>query len=133
MSWTTPRTWASGDVVRANQLNTDIAENLRVADPRVDWIYVQTFLNGWTNYGSTYPPARYTKRAGIVYLSGLLKDGTIDQPMFSLPAGYRPSENLLFPSCANNGYARINVYSDGSVAIGVSNVFSSIECHYPVP
>ena len=35
MAWTTPRTWASGDVVLASDLNTHLRDNLNVTAPAV--------------------------------------------------------------------------------------------------
>ncbi|MCP4710447.1 MAG: hypothetical protein GY869_17630 [Planctomycetes bacterium] len=50
------------------------------------------FQNSWINYGSGYNPAQYFKDSmGIVHLRGLVKNVTLGQTVFTLPAGYRPA------------------------------------------
>lgn len=36
MTWTTPKTWATGDLVTANDLNTQLSGNFNYLKPRVD-------------------------------------------------------------------------------------------------
>ncbi|TRU87598.1 MAG: hypothetical protein EWV76_06650 [Microcystis novacekii Mn_MB_F_20050700_S1] len=60
-----------------------------------DWI-VPAFMNGWVNYYDGYNPAGYFKDSlGIVHLRGLVKNGTNNTTIFTLPVGYRPSNREL--------------------------------------
>lgn len=59
------------------------------------------FTNSWVNVTSpsTYPPARFHRDAlGRVHVEGAVKLGTTTTSAFTLPAGYRPSHDLLFPA-----------------------------------
>lgn len=49
MSWTAPKTWATGELVTANDLNTQISGNFNYLKPRVD--LPNNYLNntGFTN------------------------------------------------------------------------------------
>jgi hypothetical protein len=78
--------------------------------------------SGWTNYGSSFQTARYTKtRDGLVLLQGLVK-ATSNRPssntIATLPSGYRPSATHLMPSSYSDAgnHARVDVRSDGSIA-----------------
>ena len=87
------------------------------------------FENGWVNYIGTFNSAGYFKDSlGVVHLRGLVKNGTIGQPVFTLPVGYRPGGRGIFPSVSNNALARIDIDSAGVVLIQVgSNVWISLE------
>lgn len=81
------------------------------------------FQNGWTDYGSTYAPAGFTKTsAGVVGLRGLIKSGTIGTvPACTLPVGFRPSQRLSFQvggyDGGTSGAARVDVATDGQVQV----------------
>jgi hypothetical protein len=96
------------------------------------------FQNSWVNYGSGYAVASFGKtQQGIVYLKGLVKDGTLGSTIFTLPAGYRPTEIMLFPAWTLNVatvvFARIEVLSDGTVkAVGGGNTAVGIFVQFPV-
>jgi len=72
-----------------------------------------TLLGSWKNYGSPWDGAYYFKSNGIVYLNGLVKDGT--DAIFKLLEGYRPSGQLLFGTDGVNSHARVDVYPNGQV------------------
>ena len=56
------------------------------------------FLNGWTNFGGGFSRLGFAKdSAGFVHLTGTVHAGTFAAPVFTLPAGYRPSEELTLP------------------------------------
>jgi len=74
-----------------------------------------TLLHSWVNYGGSLSVAGYALHLGLVYLKGVIKDGTMGQSAFTLPAGYRPSLSLLFPSIANDVLCRIDISSVGDV------------------
>lgn len=77
-----------------------------------------TMENGWVDYDSTWAPVRYRKIGNIVFLRGLIKNGTLAQNMFVLPAGYRPLINLLFACESADVLCRMNVNSTGAVVNG---------------
>lgn len=84
-----------------------------------------TLLNSWVNFGSSFANAGYYKDTlGRVHLRGVLKDGTTTPgtAFFTLPAGYRPSAELLFTTFTFDGVTqsacRIDVHANGNVATG---------------
>ncbi|MEP6795190.1 MAG: hypothetical protein ABJB16_12745 [Saprospiraceae bacterium] len=81
-----------------------------------------TLLNGFTNYLNGYSTAAYYKdKMGIVHLRGMVQLATNQSGLaiFTLPAGYRPvaSGQLVFPSQASSGLARIDVLTSGNVTV----------------
>lgn len=81
------------------------------------WQEVSNFLNGWVNYGGSFPKASYKKNGKQVYLKGLIKSGTVGENAFLLPEGYRPNEPLFFSETSNSGLAEIRVEKTGYVNI----------------
>ncbi len=76
------------------------------------------FLNSWVNFGGSNQPAQFrVSSSGIVYMRGLVKNGTINTPMFTLPALYRPP----FP-------VRVIIQSNGTWAFGYVDVDGSVYC-----
>jgi hypothetical protein len=79
------------------------------------WSSVVGYQNGWTYYGAPYVTARYRKDGqGFVHLAGTIKSGTMAAAAFTLPVGYRPSGQLIFPA-ASGSTTRIDVKADGTV------------------
>ncbi len=74
---------------------------------------------GWVPYDTaTYPAPLYTKTSdGMVYLRGLVRSGstTLDGVIATLPAGYRPSNRLLFETQNTGALGRIDVDASGNV------------------
>lgn len=93
------------------------------------------FQNSWVNYDATvWNPAQFRRYPnGIVQVRGLIKDGTIGNTAFTLPAGYTPPMQLLFPIVANNAFGRLDIYPNGAVApsIGV-NSFVGVNVSFSV-
>ena len=89
-----------------------------------------TLLNGWTNYDvNTYPAAAYRKVNDLVYLRGLVRNGTIGASGFNLPVGYRPLRNHHFLVNGNDLPCSVRVLMGGDVWIGTgsqSNVWIDI-------
>lgn len=86
-------------------------------------------LNGWVVYDATYGnAAMYRKIGNIVFVRGLIKNGTVGTNMFILPAGYRPGIRLLFAAETNsNVLCRIDVDSTGYIlGTGESNAWVSL-------
>lgn len=102
------------------------------------WI-APTMTNSWVNYGGNYTTLAYRKINGVVHLRGLIKDGTINAAICTLPAGYRPSGQTVFMQTGsqinettgaasagtahthsvpiNNGPYRVDVQSTGVVSV----------------
>lgn len=88
------------------------------------WTPVTAFLNGWVNYGG-WASAAYRKVNDLVYLRGLLKNGTAGTTMFMLPVGYRPAGgSLIFPTITGEPgtLGRIDIQGSGEVthAVGIT-------------
>ncbi|GGJ48437.1 phosphodiester glycosidase family protein [Virgibacillus salexigens] len=81
-----------------------------------------TLLNNWVNNGGSEPIARYSKRNGVVYVRGTIKDGdtTGGTILFNLPEGYRPSERVPVITMSDTGsgreMTRLFVNTNGDVA-----------------
>jgi len=62
------------------------------------------FENSWVNYdAATYQTAAFMKDPfGFVHLKGLVKSGTFDTAIFSLPVGYRPPLFLYVPEAGSD-------------------------------
>ena len=78
-----------------------------------------TFNANFSNYGAGFENVTYYKDTeGRVHLSGLvLINGTQSGTMFTLPAGCRPTGNLIFLVISGSGPARIDMVSNGNVSI----------------
>lgn len=90
-------------------------------------------LNSWVNFGGTTGAAGYTlDRLGNVTLQGSVKSGTVGDPIFVLPVGYRPVKDRNFAVTTNTGassvYGNIGVLQDGTVALSVgSNTYVCLD------
>jgi hypothetical protein len=108
----------------------DVNGNILVSGTIINESYTDaTLQNGWVNFGSTYGNAQYYKdKENRVHLRGLVANGIFGVPIFNLPSGYRPFNQLIFTVTANNAYGRIDVDSFGSVILTVgSNAFVSLD------
>ena len=85
------------------------------------WI-LPTFLNSWVDFGSGFTGMRYRKdTVGNVHVQGMAKNGTsAAAAMFVLPVGYRPTGRMPFASWSDNGAARLDIHSDGTVQMAVN-------------
>lgn len=88
-----------------------------------------TFQNSWVNYGAPYNPVGYWKDPfGWVHLTGLAKNGTINTPIFTLPAGLRPAFTVLIGNISNGAIGRLDIGSDGTVVQAAgNNTYVSLE------
>jgi hypothetical protein len=74
------------------------------------------FQNGWMNTGATDVTAAFFKDPyGVVHLKGLIFGGTNSAPIFILPAGYRPSKNVIQLVWRGSGSGKLNLLPDGTV------------------
>lgn len=75
--------------------------------------------NGWTVGASR--SATYQKSSeGVVTINAMLIPGTVTSgaTIMTLPADYRPKNVISYIACgANNGYASINIFTNGQVKI----------------
>lgn len=75
-----------------------------------------TLNSGWTNaFGAPKPVVGYIKRLGVVYFRGGISGGS--GTIFTLPTGYRPSAELVFPVYANAAITRLVVATNGDVSL----------------
>lgn len=93
------------------------------------WI-APTLVNSWVNYGSAEQVAGYRLRNGHVEIRGGVKSGSVN-PIFVLPAGYRPAADHTFVVSSDPGLATVYVQASGSVylagyAAGGTNAFVSL-------
>ena len=90
------------------------------------------FENSWVNYGGSFNTAAFRRIGNVVYLKGLIRDGTIPADAFSLPTGYRPPGTCIFAALDTPGpdsTARVDVYdTDGDVYVsGGTNGWVSLD------
>jgi hypothetical protein len=90
------------------------------------------FATGWGNYGAPFNTVQYRKVGVRVYLRGLAisaSNRAADDPVFTLPAGFRPLGQLMFTAIQSNGQYRVDVKTAGDVTIpaaAASGVFVSL-------
>jgi hypothetical protein len=135
--------WGSGSATRDTNLYRSAADTLKTDDTFIAanvlagdsaWV-IPTLLNSWVNYDATlFTGARYRKlNTGMVVIQGLVKSGTgPTSTFFTLPAGYRPLKQLIFPAIANNTFARVDVQADGQVvwSTGGTNAFIDLNLSF---
>lgn len=86
-----------------------------------DWT-AATLQNSWVDYGGAWETAAFCRRAGVTYLRGLIKNGTVTSgtTIMVLPVGYRPSAAKHFACVSNNAVCTLQVYPNGDVKIGAN-------------
>lgn len=78
--------------------------------------------NSWVNFGGFYAPAGFRRDyLGLVYLRGMVKTGTINTTIFSLPPGYRPEYVHHVGINSNNAHGVIEIGANGDVKCSVGN------------
>jgi hypothetical protein len=76
------------------------------------------YSGSWVAYGAgSARDARYCRRSGIVWLEGLTKGGASGSTILTLPAGFRPTNRLIFAAPIGDPIqtGRIDVWPDGTV------------------
>ena len=76
------------------------------------WI-TPTLLNGWKVNGQE--PQYYKDQFGIVHVRGIAAVGPNFAPIFSFPAGYRPSTDRYFSSLNGTSFMPLYVNTNGTV------------------
>jgi hypothetical protein len=108
-------------VVVADPVGADEAASKGYVDGRLvpPGFVVPTLANGWGIYGGGHLWPAYTKDAmGFVHLQGMVLGGTTGQPVFTLPAGYRPIGRFEQITYAYPGYAVLGIDTLGNVTVG---------------
>jgi hypothetical protein len=85
-------------------------------------------LNNFINFASPYEVARCRKKAGVVYLEGVVKFGGNNIVMTQLPVGFRPANMLSFTVSTNSAtVGRINIAPSGDIlAASINTAFTSL-------
>ncbi|MGV9206349.1 MAG: hypothetical protein ACOC44_20270, partial [Promethearchaeia archaeon] len=73
-----------------------------------------SFQNGWENYGGDFSKAAFWKIGNMVYLQGLIRNGSNDV-MFTLPSGYRPSKDRIIATISSNDIGRVAILPNGDI------------------
>ena len=79
-----------------------------------------TYQNGWSDFGASFEVGSYKiSLDGTVSLSGVLSVGTTTNAtlLFTLPLGFRPSDNVLCLTGTENGDCLITIAPTGAVTI----------------
>lgn len=87
------------------------------------------FQNSWVNYGSGWTNCEFFKdEMGIVRIKGLVKNGTANTVVFTLPVGYRPLKIIHFTALGAQTTPMVtgNVLPNGEVKqrTGTNGYFS---------
>jgi hypothetical protein len=83
--------------------------------------YVMSLLNGFSNYGGSWPPASAHYLNKVVHIRGVLNapNSSVGNPICVLPAAYRPTANQIFVVDAFAGTLgptrRIDILTDGTI------------------
>lgn len=114
---------------RLEQALTPDIETLRAVGDTGEPVFQGT----WVNFDAAGDerPASFYRYNGRVYLTGVIKDGTLATTAFVLPAGYLPmpaTQPLIYAVTSNNAFGSVFVYPDGTVmpAVG-SNAYFSLD------
>lgn len=105
------------------------------AEPLEDWREIgaadqPAFQNGWVNYGDPYDTAAFYQQPDYwVRLKGVVRSGTDNTTMFTLPEAYWPPVSIRFTVSSNNTVASVTVAGDGAVrkTVGGSNTYVALD------
>lgn len=88
-----------------------------------------TLQNSWVPYGGVYNNPGYWKDTfGVVHLRGMVKNGTMVQAIFTLPAGYRPPFQELLSTVSNFAVGAVEITTAGIVmATSGTNTWVSLD------
>lgn len=94
------------------------------------WINL-SLTTGHTNAGAPYPPTRYRKINGVVYVQVAINRTAANGAVaFNLPQQFRPSAQIYFGGVAYNGQS-YDVKANGDVTISASNNPLRISMAFP--
>ena len=97
-------------------------------------IIIPTLLNGWLNLDGGYAQAKVKKISNVVYLEGVIKDGTKTDGtiIFNLPANCRPKQKIITTITSTKGSCSLAIDTNGNVStflFGDSSWYS-ISCSF---
>lgn len=74
-------------------------------------------FGGWQNDTGIYPPLTYCKdSSGVVTITGSIRNGgDLFETFATLPEGYRPAKNMVFPCVMNGKFGTMWVESNGNM------------------
>lgn len=108
------------------QRDRELEAYLRITSATTPWV-APTLLNSWVNYATSSQAAEYRKVGDRVEVRGFIKDGAVPAAAFTLPAGFRPPNELTFATAATATYGQITVTTSGSVSVVVgTNTYVAI-------
>lgn len=94
-----------------------------------------SLVNGWADYGSGYAAPSYSRLNGVVYIEGLIKNGTA-VGIATLPVGFRPVGTLILTTLRNSTLiARLNITASGVITCetaSLSTAYLSIVCSFRI-
>lgn len=88
------------------------------------------YQNSWVDYSVGFFGAGFRiDAAGTVHLRGLIKSGTVNATVFTLPVGYRPDKELIMDAESNNAQGEVRIQTTGNVDVESpsSNAWVSLE------
>lgn len=82
-----------------------------------------SYTNSWVDYNATtHNVAQYFKSLdGFVRIRGVVKSGSMNQSVFTLPTGYRPSKKMIFSVASNGAFGIVEIGTDGLVTPTIGN------------
>lgn len=90
-----------------------------------------TLENSWVDYEGSFSAPAYSKTAGIVTVSGLVKNGSNPGVIATLPAGCRPSKTLIIAVVSASVLGRMDIREDGAIYCDFGNsAWFSICCTF---
>jgi hypothetical protein len=124
------------DVQISSPANLDL---LQYDSPSAQWknvpvltVQIPTLNSPWINYGGGFGGARYFKNAqGMVTIEGLIQAAPASPVtavvVFTLLAGYRPPDTLMFSTWNGGGAGRWDIQANGDVVMQSGNTaFTSL-------
>ncbi len=117
-------TMAANEKAQISDLTTGVAEALQrvsvVEMKKTDKdtpavLITPTLLNGWEQYPLYHLVGYYKDSLGIVHLTGLVRKGSANTVIFTLPQCYRPITTLIFAVFGQGKAVRIDVQAGGNV------------------
>ena len=128
--------WETFNITNDGGVIKDLDGNILAYGGDSGWQDLKPFLtNGWVEYSTAYA-LRYRKIGNVVFLEGLVKDGT-ESNVLILPTGLRPTKTIYFSTagCRNSNvtddHKALEISSTGNVnPITYSTDWTSIQCMY---
>jgi hypothetical protein len=118
-----PNSWFNGT---AEIVNTNDLMFYKASTTQESFI-APTLVNSFANFGGTDAICGYFKDAlGIVHLRGKIKTGASGASPFTLPVGYRPPLDIIFPIVSNGAFGTCNITSAGFVTVTGNATFYSL-------